>query len=202
MFEGCKSGEDEMKKSNNPGFEVMIRQRRRVVYKLRKDYHISYDETWRDIMFEVANELQLPLEHVERINTAWWKFVSEMMARHELVTIKMTYLFRIIPSSKKLRRYVDKMAYMVEGFYRKAMIGKAERDIEDVRRMEKHLDLLRDTYLRLEKEAAEEKRMRKERRNAPGVRRHPVVEQQKFLAVRMVTARKNRDLLNQQKNIV
>lgn len=179
------------RKSNNPGFEKMVRQRRRTEYQLRKDYNIKYDDTWREIMFETADELHMPLDHVVRINTAWWKFVSEMMSRVELVTVKMIYLLTIKPSTKKLFRYCEKMGYMVEGFYRKALIGKEERKIEDVKRMEEHLEVLQETYIRLVKEEKTAKRIRAERKKRGGQEGFvKPFEDKRLIAVRMVEARK------------
>lgn len=82
------------------------KKQRLTIYEMRWHGDIRYDETWREIMKEVAKEMGVPVGDVERINSAWWKFVREMMARVELPTIYMAHFVKLKPSLRQLRRYI------------------------------------------------------------------------------------------------
>lgn len=118
-----------------------------VVWGLKKKWVIRYDDTWRVIMKEVAKELGVPLEDVERINTAWWKFVGEMLYRVDMPRIRMMYLVNMYPSVKKLHGYCDKMSVVIEGLCHGVRV--MNRPTGDVGAMRKHLVKLHDTYFRI-----------------------------------------------------
>lgn len=117
---------------------------------LIKPRKIVYDDTWRLIMKEVSVETKIPLSDIERINTAWWKYVSEMMGRVELPRIRMMYLITLRPSPKKLFGYCEKVGVGIE----KLMRGESHmsKSVGDVVAMSKHLWRLQETYFRLERE--------------------------------------------------
>jgi len=141
-----------MKKSNNPGFAEFARKRKVFVWEVRKEHRIVYDDGWREIMKEVSRELKFPYEDVERINTAWWKYVGEMMCRVELPVIRMVFLCNLKPSVKKLYGYCEKMGNLID---RLVNGGKYQnRKVGDVGNMVKHLSKLHDTYFRLQAEKA------------------------------------------------
>ncbi len=145
------------KESNNPNFGAMVRQRRRTEWQMR-EVVITYDEGWREIFREVGNDLKMPREDVERINTAWWKYVTEMMCNPILPTIRMVYLGTIQPSVKLLYRYCDHMNRLIEKIYR-GEYGANGKRVGDVRKMQDHLTSLQDTYLRLSDEAGKRKKV-------------------------------------------
>lgn len=103
-------------------------------------------------MQEVAEVVGIPVEDVERINTAWWKFVSEMMARPEMPRIKMDYLCVLYPSAKKLYHYCEYMGKVVEKVVNKTHTEKYDNMVGNIGNVVKHLQKLQDTYFRLESE--------------------------------------------------
>ena len=134
----------------NPGFKAMVSKKRRYEWTLKKEWKIRYDDGWREIMEEVSEEVGIPVEDVERINTAWWKFVGEMMCRVEMPRIRMDYLCTLYPSKAKLYSYCEKMSRIisriVNGRYKEGVV------VGDVGLMKKHLVRLQDTYFRLDEE--------------------------------------------------
>ena len=120
-----------------------------IVWTLKKKWNIRYDDTWREIHVEAAKRSGMPVEDVERINTAWWKFVGEMMCRVDLPRIRMMYLLTLSASMRKLSRYCDLMS---EGVEKLAHGIRSRRSTGDVGAMKKHMMKLHDTYFRLVKE--------------------------------------------------
>lgn len=141
--------------SRNPGFRDMARKRKRIVWELKKDWKVSYDGTWRRIMEEVSEEVGIPVGDVERINTAWWKFFSEMLCRVEMPEIRMEYFCTIRPSVAKLYSYCEKMSRLIE-LIASGRVRDKDR-IGDVGGMRKHLARLQDTYFRLAEEKSKPK---------------------------------------------
>lgn len=137
--------------SNNPNFKIMIRQRRRIEWQM-KNVTISYDDGWREIFRDVSMELGFPRDHIERINTAWWRYVNEMMSNPVLPTIKIMYMCSIHPSVKLLYRYCNTMGRLIEKIYR-GEYGANGKRVGDVKKMEEHLSALQETYSRLTNEA-------------------------------------------------
>src|SRR5688572_17864606 len=128
-----------MSRSNNPGFAEMRRKRKVTVWTQRKDHRIIYDDGWREIMREVSRELKFPYEDVERINTAWWKYVAEMLARVELPVIRMVYLCKLYPSPKKLYGYCEKMGDRIDRLLNGAKVVNLNKKVGDVGNMSRHL---------------------------------------------------------------
>jgi hypothetical protein len=149
-------------RSPNPDFFNMIRRRRKVIYEMRPR-DIQYDETWRDIMKEVSYDLGVPYEDVEAINTAWWRYVNEMMCHPALPQICMTYLGRLVPSGKILKRYCDDIGERIGKIYRGEHFGGVKRTVGDAKKMEVHLKVLRETSDRLDVEEAAWKKMMKDK---------------------------------------
>lgn len=146
------------KGSNNPNFGAMIRQRRVTEWGFRS-CKIKYDDEWRELMREVSVKLGYPKEDIERINSAWWRYVSEMMANPILPTIRIVYLCTLKPNVKILFRYCEKVSELVTRIYRGEISGDG-RTIGDAKKMELHLRKLHDTYFRLEEEAVYRKKVR------------------------------------------
>lgn len=134
----------------NPGFKAMVSKKRRNEWLMKKEWKIRYDEGWREIMHEVAEEVGIPVSDVERINTAWWKFVSEMMSRVEMPVIRMEYFCVLYPSKAKLYSYCERMGRWLN----QVANGRVREGVKvgDVGKMRKHLTRLQDTYFRLDAE--------------------------------------------------
>lgn len=147
----------------NPNFRDMARKKKVTIWKLKKDWKIRYDETWREIMEEVSEIVEIPYEDVERINSAWWKFVGEMMCRVEMPEIRMVYLCRIYPSKVKLYSYCEYMGRLIS----RLAHGRVKEDVKigDLNVMRKHLGRLQDTYFRVQEECEAEKKSKMEAKN-------------------------------------
>lgn len=189
-----------MSKSNNPGFADFARKRKVIVWEVKKDHKIVYDDGWREIMKEVSRELKFPYEDVERINTAWWKYVGEMMGRVELPIIRMVYLCNLHPSVKKLYSYCEKMGVIIErlvngGTYHGKKVG-------DVSNMLKHLSKLHDSYFRIQGEKSKKMkkgvRVQTEARKAD-IERMVREDRRRMITTTMVEARKLKKEINDRK---
>ena len=129
-----------------------LRKRKRItVFTMRKKWVIRYDEMWRDLMGDVARKMNMPVEDVERINTAWWKYVGEMMGRADLPTIIMMYFVKLKPSPAKLLRYCRRAEEMIENVKIGAIV-RGRKVVGDIAKMEVHLKKLYETQERLEME--------------------------------------------------
>lgn len=145
-----------MRKGNNPDFVNMARKRRVTIWGMRKNWIVSYDDGWRDVMKEVSRELQMPLDDVVRINTAWWRYVSEMMSRVELPRIRMVYLCTLYPSVRELYGYCNQMGVFID----RLMNGMKVQNMKvgNVGKMSVHLVKLQDTYFRIIDEGGKKNR--------------------------------------------
>lgn len=161
----------------------------RVKWVLSKAWNIVYDDTWREIMREVATEMKIPVGDVERMNTAWWKYIGEMMMRPELPHIRMTYLLAMKPSSKKLYGYCEKVGVLIDKIVNGATVN-GNKKVGDVEVMNKHLWTLQNTYFRLEAERARRKKKVREmtEMEAEALRRYEG-SKKRLISVRMVEAR-------------
>lgn len=144
-------------------------------------------------MYEVSDELGIPYEHVERINSAWWRFVTEILARPEMVAVRMTYLITIKPSVTKLRRYCEKISALIEMLYQQMHVGVEDRRYDSLKKMESHLKVLQGSYFRLLEERKTARRLRNGRESV-GPFTGVGLEKRRFIATRMHEARALRAL--------
>lgn len=149
----------------SPGFLAMRRKKKVIIWSLRKEWRIVYDETWREVMREAGDEMSIPVGDVERMNSAWWKYVGEMIARPELPQIRMMYLGTIRASVKKLWNYCASMSDGVDRFKRGWKYNHYGKEIGDVDAMEVHLAKLDKTYFRIVEERKSGEMSEKKRRN-------------------------------------
>lgn len=142
----------------NPGFREMARKKKMTIWEMRKEWKIRYDGTWREIMNEVSEVVGIPVEDIERINSAWWRYVGEMMCRVEMPRIRMDYFCTLYPSKAKLYSYCEEMGRIIGRLSNGRMKGVDPEKIGDVNVMRKHLERLQDTYFRLCAEKAKPRR--------------------------------------------
>lgn len=75
----------------------------------------------------------------------------------------MTYLGRLVPSGKILKRYCDDIGERIGKIYRGEHFGGVKRTVGDAKKMEVHLKVLRETSDRLDVEEAAWKKMMKDK---------------------------------------
>lgn len=138
------------------GFDDYKHKSNRYVWSIR-NWKITYDDTWREIMREVAEITGFPYEDIERVNSAWWKYVGEMLRRPEMPIVRIVYLCRFAASAKRLYRYCETMEFMFERLANGSSL-KGGRGIKDLVKVDRHLKKLHDTYMRRIEEAKEFKR--------------------------------------------
>lgn len=129
--------------------------------------------TWRDILSEVADEVGVGVDKVERVVFAYWWFVKENVGKSCLPKVRVPFLGTFRPSLKKMMS----MMLRWEGvLYEKRLAYKVKMDSgdmdavvvlhEECDKLVGMLDEYREAYIRLLEEAAH--RIKKYHMRLPG----------------------------------